>query len=190
MKKLLVILVVLSLIGCQSAPNNYSYFYDKQNTGLDQLIDLDGYYVSQFGCDSTFFSVFMFYPDGLFTIATASEVSPELIDCFVNGGKSKICQYPLWGVYRLEGDTIKTQVIVTEGSGCTIFRDYKILGQREIVNISDYVEPEKTNLGYFANYPSFMVNSCAVPAMFYPSVKKRNPGECPFIDKKWFNKVR
>lgn len=190
MKKFLVILLVFGLIGCQSVPKNYTYFYEKQNTGLDQLIDIDGYYVSQFGCDSTFFSVFMFYPDGLFTIATTSDLSSELIDCFVNGGKSKICKYPLWGVYQLEGNTIRTQVIVTEGNGCTIFRDYKILGKRQIVNISDYVEPEKTNLGYFANYPSFSVNECAEPAMFYSSTQKRDSIECPFLNKKWFNKVR
>lgn len=173
MKKILFVLIVAVIShGCASYPKNFTYKYQKENTGLEQLIDIDGYYVSQLGCDSTFFSMFMFYPDGLFLIATISEVTPELIDCFENDSHSKICKYPLWGIYRLEGNLIKTQVIRPEGSGCVIFRDYRILEDKSLVNISDYVEPQHTNLAYMANYPSFLNNECEKKILFYPLKKK------------------
>ena len=187
MRKLLIIICsAILLASCQSVPKNYSHFYTSQDTGLDSLINIDGYYVMQRECDSTFFSVVMFYPDGLFTIATTSELMPELINCFEQGGTSLICRYPSWGTYIVERDTIRTQTIVTDGHGCIIFRDYRILADKSIVNISDYVDHKATNLGYMNNYPSFRQNNCSRSAIFTPFNAKRYEAECPFINKKWF----
>ena len=185
-----LLIIVLLLPGCVSRPKNFTYSYDKENTGLDKLIDINGYYISQRECDSTFYSIYMFYSDGLFTIATASKISPELIQCFENGGTSKIYQYPLWGIYKVEDDLIKTQVIRLEGNGCVIFRDYRILPDKQIINISEYVQPEYTNLGYMANYPSFTSNACEKPAEFYSLTSKRDSIECPLLKKKWFRLSR
>lgn len=175
------------MCSCASRPKGFTYLHNDTDTGLDTLIDTDGYYTVQRACDSTFHSLFMFYPNGLFTIATTSEMLPELIDCFENGGRSTICKYPLWGTYRIEGDVIKTQVIRTEGNGCVIFRDYKIGSDRSIINISDYVHPENTNLGYMANYPSFTENPCPTAATFHPSTTKRDIKDCPLLKKRWFS---
>lgn len=187
MNKILFILPLLILSAC-GAPQNFTFRYPGQDTGLDKLIDINGYYVSPFGCDSSFLSVYMFYPDGLFTIATATAVSSELTDCFAYGDSGAVCKYPLWGIYRVDGDTIKTQVLRMEGDGCVIFRDYKILPDGAIVNISDYVDPDYTSLGYMANYPSFKVNGCETRALFYPLKVKRSKDECPLLKKKWFTK--
>lgn len=178
---------IIIFSGCRTYPKDFTYRYKNTDTGLAQLIDINGYYIAQHGCDSALYSVFMFYPDGLFTIATTSHVSPELIDCLEKGGASNICKYPLWGIYRIEGNLIKTQVLRTEGHGCTIFRDYRILEDKNIVNISDYVQPEYTNLGYMANYPSFKDNPCSRIAKFHPLKSKRNQSECPLLKKKWFS---
>lgn len=189
MRKISAIFISLILLyGCQSRPKNFTYHYNSENTGLEKRINIDGYYISEFSCDSSFYSMFIFYPDGLFTIATTSSISPELIKCFEDGGDSKICKYPLWGIYTLEGDLIKTQIIRTEGNGFVIFRDYKILPDGKIVNISDYVEPQYINLGYMENYPSFKDNPGKKPAEFYPLKTKRDKKECPFLYKKWFRK--
>ena len=189
MKKILItVLGIIVLWSCGSRPENFTYFYKNENTGLDRLIDLSGYYVSRHGCDSTFYSIYMFYPDGLFTIATTTQLLPELISCFENGGKSKICNYPLWGTYRIEGDLIKTQTIRQEGNGFVIFRDYRILPDGSIVNVSDYVQPHSINLGYMMNYPSFTNNPCEEKAEFYPTKNKRDSTECPLLKKKWFYK--
>ena len=187
MRSLFIIFIAIIFFGC-GAPKNFSNRYDGNNTGLDKLININGYYISEHGCDSAFFSIYMFYPDGLFTIATTSRITDELTDCFENGGKNNICKYPLWGTYIVEGDIIKTQVIRPEGNGCVIFRDYRILPNREITNISDYVQPEYTNLGYMENYPSFTSNPCEKAAKFYPLKNKRDSSECTLLKKKWFLK--
>jgi len=187
MKNIFFFIIICITTGCISAPKNFTYYYEDIYTGLDTIIDINGYYVSQHECDSSFFSVYMFYPNGLFTIATTSHVSSDLLKCFLQGGNDIVCKYPLWGTYRIKNDTIKTQTIRMEGNGCVIFRDYKILPDKSIVNISDYVEPQYTILGYMQNYPSFKENRCEKKANFYPMLTKRDFTECPFLKKKWFN---
>lgn len=189
MKKILtIILGVVVLWSCGSRPKNFTYFYKNENTGLNRLIDINGYYVSRHGCDSTLYSMYMFYENGLFTIATTSLLQPGLISCFETGGNSKICNYPLWGTYRIEGDLIKTQTIRPEGNWFVIFRDYRILPDGNIVNISDYVQPQYINLGYMANYPSFTSNLCEEKAEFFPMKTKRDSTESFLLKKKWFYK--
>ncbi len=189
-RTILILSVIVVLYGCTSRPKNFTYSYEQTDTGLAGRIDLNGYYVSQHGCDSAFYSMYMFYPDGLFTIATTSTISPELIACFRDGGDSKICRYPLWGLYKIEGDLIKTQVIRTDGGGFVIFRDYRILPDGRLINVSDYVQPEYISLGYMENYPSFMNNSCETVARFFPLETKRDRRECPFIGKSWLTPKR
>ncbi len=188
MKKIIpIVFILFTICSCLSRPKNFTSSFENEYTGLDTLIKTDGYYVSQRDCDSAFYSMYMFYSNGLFTIATTSEISPELIECFQSGGKSFISQYPLWGTYLLFGDTIKTQVIRPEGGGCVIFRDYLILNDRSILNISDYVESEYSKMAYMANYPSLKTFSCSTKAAFFPLNQKRDSTECPFIGKKWFH---
>lgn len=186
--KLLVAFASILLFACASTPKNFTYRYNPKNTGLENRINVNGYYISEHGCDSAFYSVFMFYPDGLFTIATTSKVDSTLINCFAKGGKGNVCEYPLWGVYRLTGDTIKTQSLRQDGGGCVIFRDYQIMPDKSIVNLSDYVEPQFTMMGYMKNYPSFRENVCPKTARFLPLKSKRSVDDCPFIRKKWFLK--
>lgn len=190
MKHLLAIIFFLSLFfySCITIkPNDFTYLYNGQESGIETLIDINGYYITQRECDSTFFSVFMFYPDGLFTIATGSDLS-EVIRCFNSQTNNKnICKYPSWGTYKIAGDTIKTQTIRNEGIAMsTIFRDYLILPDKDIVNISDYVNPLNTKIGYMKNYPSFKENYCTKTAIFYPLENKKDSSDCPFLKKKWF----
>lgn len=186
-RNICIYLLSLSLIGCITIkPKDFTYLYQSKNTGLDRFIDINGYYISQRGGDSTLFSVFMFYPDGLFTLATTSDVQ-SMSDCFTEENNSNICEYPSWGTYRIYGDTIKTQTILIEGMGtATIFRDYLILKDRSIVNISDYVIAENTNLGYMRKYPSYKDNINDKKAQFIKTTVKRNSSDCPYLNKAWF----
>lgn len=188
---LVLFISVVGLSGCITVkPKDFTYPYNAQYTGLDTLINIEGYYVTQRECDSMFYSVFMFYPDGLFTIATTTGAF-DLKDCFENGGKSSLCQYPSWGTYQVESHVIRTQTIRQEGMGiCTIFRDYEIGADKTLINMSDYVYPENTNLGYMSQYPSFLKNQCPKIAVFYPLTKKRSIEDCPFLKKKWFNQIK
>lgn len=186
-KLLLIYTFFFLFTGCLTGPKNFTILYNKTDTGLSQLIDINGCYISQFGCDSLFYSIFTFYPDGLFRIATASQLNPDLINCFKQAQHPEYCQYPVWGTYKLTGDTIRTQSIRPEGAGCIIFRDYLILPDKQIINLSDYVEPEHTDLGYMKNYPSYTQNNCPANATFIPLESKLNATECPYYHKKWFN---
>lgn len=185
----LFVFISLVFVSCSTMkPKDFTCVYENRDTGLSEKINIDGYYVSQRVCDSSFYSVFMFYPDGLFTIATTSDVN-LVKDCFEKGGDSNICKYPSWGTYKLVGDTIKTQSVIVEGMGvCIIFRDYLIQPDKSIVNVCDYVNPEKTKLSYMQNYPSFRDNKCQTKAIFYPLSKRRSTTDCPYLKDKWFYK--
>lgn len=190
MCKLYLTLFILC-IACSCAttkPKDFTYLYDREYTGLDTLINIDGYYLFQRECDSTFYSVVMFYPDGLFTIATGSDLS-SVVNCYANENQnSAFCDYPLWGVYRVEGGLIKTQAIRQEGMEMyTIFRDYEIKANKKLVNKSEYVYPQNSKIGYLNNYPSFFENSCAEDGVFHPLKEKKSAQNCPYINKKWFN---
>jgi hypothetical protein len=152
---------------CHTQPKNFTYSYEKKNTGLDQLIHLNGYYISEHACDSSFYSIYKFSPDGLFYIATTSQLTNELIQCF-NNDNNNLCKYVLKGIYILDGNIIKTQVIWPVGNRCTIFRNYRILPCGNIINMSDYVQAEHSNLAYMRNYPSFYKNPCEKIALFIP----------------------
>jgi|GEM_PF-1339341 len=181
-----MITILIHCISCLTGPKDFTYYYKNEYTGLDTLINTHGYYVTQRACDSTFFAVFMFYNNGLYTVATATDWE-SLAECFEKGGNSNHCQYPLWGTYRIEGNRIKTQCVREEGIGtCVIFRDYEISPEKSLLNLNEYIHPENTNIGNMTNYPSFKENPCLQPARFYPLQSKRDSLECPLLKRNYF----
>lgn len=193
MKKLLFILLSsLCFVSCISQkPKDFTLLYDAENTKIEEQINIEGYYQFQRGCDTTLYTLIMFYSDGLFVSTTTAEktVEPELVNCFVNGGNSAICKYPLWGTYSIIDDTIKTQAVKIMGIGsCTIFRDFIMSSKGDLYNINDYLYPENTNFGDMKKYPSFFSNLCPQKALFVPMASKQNSNNCPWINKKWFRK--
>lgn len=192
MPKNIAVYLFLSLLFVISAcsvkkPKDFSYRYNQTiNTGLDQKLNMDGYYALHRECDSAFSSVFMFYPDGLFVIATGTDLA-EVSNCLATNASSTICNYPSWGVYKLVDDTIKTQSVLVLGfTGITIFRDYLVQADGTLVNLSDYVFPENSNVGHMREYPSFTQNRCQKVAVFTPLKTKRDASQCPLMRSKWF----
>lgn len=189
LRAIVFFLLLIFLYNCSMLkPVDFEYVYDRTYTGLDTLINIDGYYIIQRECDSAFYSALMFYPDGLFSIITGSDLS-DAAGCLADNNNRTICKSISWGGYRIVNDTIKTQEVRQEGMGfCTIFRDYIMTADKNIINISDYVIPENTKIGYMRNYPSFFENLCPNAAVFSSIQTKRNLSECPYLSKKWFNK--
>lgn len=186
-KFVLFALFFIILVACAGIkPKNFTYHFKDEYTGIDTLIDIQGYYFTQRACDTAYHSMFMFYDNGLFTIATGSDLT-ALEKCFREGGNTPLCRYPQWGTYRIEKNKIRTQVVLEEGIGvCVIFRDYLILPEKKLINLSDFVQPEYTNLGNLKNYPSFMDNPCPDEIDFYPLTEKRDSLECPLLKRAYF----
>lgn len=185
---LIVITCCFSLSCSTHKPTGFTINYNKNiDTGIDSLINIDGYYLMQRECDSTFYSSFIFYPDGLFCIATGTDLS-DVSQCFFSNEETTLCKNLSWGLYTIYNDTIKTQTLRQEGMAFSvIYRDYLIQKDKSLVNISDYVISGNTTIGYMKNYPSFMNNLCSSKSQFI-SVKKakRSSSLCPYFNKKWF----
>lgn len=179
------ILLFLLLTAC-GLPKNFTNYCLEENTGLGERININGIYISPYDCDSSFYTAYTFYSNGLFMSATTDSISEDIMSCFKREGTAITKNYPLWGIYKIVGDTIKTQSIRKEGNGCVIFRDYIITPDGTLINISDYVESEHTNLAYMKYYPSFRNNSCAYVAKFISLEERRDSTDCPFLYKKEF----
>lgn len=168
-----IVIFLILFISCSNMPRNFTYKYTGIDAGLANRIAIDGYYVAN-SCDTSLYTLLSFYPDGQLLSVTTSLVSEDLIDCLKIDEKSTLCENMLWGLYVISGDTIKTQTLRKEGTGCVIFRDFLINPDSTISYISDYVEPQYTLLGYMKNYPGFLSNPCNYPVLFYPIAHKRS----------------
>ena len=148
-------------VACTTSSPFFAASYPESETPLENRIDIDGCYVFQRACDSTFFSVVCFLPQGELRIATTSDTSSFINYFFGKATDSVVSKYVSKGEYVLVGDTIKTRTIRREGiAQCPIYREYLILPNRQLINISDYVLPNEGNIGYMRNYPSFRENPC------------------------------
>lgn len=184
MKKLFFLAAIICLLSCASHPKGFSYVFDGQQTGLDELINIDGYYVTEEKCDSPFFSISMFYPNGMLTLATVSDIDTDLISCFESGGKSWYCDYPSWGTYRIVNDTIKTQVyqdLGIWGGRFIVFRDFVVKSPTEIILVKMHCVDK--NVGACNRAPEY---ECPKASTFFPLETKRDWRESPLLKKKWF----
>jgi len=115
-----------SIIVTWFKPKGFTYLYDGKYTGIDTLLNIDGYFYS----DSTQHTA-LFYRDGTAAIFFA----PENEEFFDKENKNKFIYIPRWGGYRLYGDTVKTQTILNFGgmeSMGTGFNTYVIKSKNEI----------------------------------------------------------
>jgi hypothetical protein len=168
----LFFLTVISISCCTYPQNFIYYFYSLKDMKCNQTIDTEGYYITQRECDTMAYSIFRFYPNGEFSIATTNTISPELINCFTDNTNNRSCDYLLHGVYAVEGDTVKTQIIWPADNKCTIFCNYRILSDGYIVNISEYAHTEYPNRN-LKGYPSFYNNPCEKKALFHPFTNEK-----------------
>jgi hypothetical protein len=149
MKKTIVwmflIIILYALSSCTALrrsfkPSGFTYKYDGKYTGLDTLIDIDGYYKSierqsepNPNPDSRitrYHSALMFYRDGLVCYIISDNPWKTFRDRL----------YPVrsWGTYKVYGDTIKCQFISDLGAmgGVPVrFITYHIVSKAKIEEI-------------------------------------------------------
>jgi hypothetical protein len=133
----LCFLIIMLLTSCFQVPyvpnrykKNFTYCFQDKNTGIDSLININGYFeIGQtpggtFGYGShifridTFHTVFMFYRDGIFLYNFSDIYNmgiPKYFEQVVENSekRKKDLFYKSydWGCYKISGDTIKTQYI-------------------------------------------------------------------------------
>jgi len=169
-------------------PSGFSYKYDGQNTGLDTLINLNGYYRSKYPMASRFgseykinFSV-MFYNNGLMCY---TGLDPVMI--FTNHNNI-YNNKPVWGSYRLFNDTIKVQLLVDPDPA----QSYISTSHYEYVIINDstieFTENNSSRINYDKNERwGYELNEKNKIFKFHPLISRIDSTNW-LLKKKWFYK--
>ncbi|MFR9166178.1 MAG: hypothetical protein ACLVKO_08200 [Dysgonomonas sp.] len=171
MKKILFFVIVVTICSCTipkrlfNPSGGFTYKYDGQYTGLDTLLNIQGYYIyptSIVNVGQSNYNV-KFFLNGLY----CSSLSNDSINMFDDNSS-----YIYWGRYILSGDTIKVQVVDDEGllGGIrTIYVSYQIVSKDLIKRLNSFEKPESTMIYQFKP---------TMPDPFLP--------DCWLLKKKWF----
>ena len=185
---LFVIIAGIFLISCSyTKPRGFTYRFDNEYTGLDTLINIEGFYLSHKYCDTAYTAGFMFYPNGLFLTAG---IWGNSIDKVIITFKDISTERSFtWGTYRIINDTIKTQNIFTNGwlyspsIGESLFL---ILPDKKITQLSlKKIAGDVSTYGA-QDFVDCSDNPCVSIGEFHPLESKRDYQDCPWLEKKWF----
>ena len=115
----LVILILFILNSCAIAfiPKKMTYKFSTDNTGIDSLINVDGFYISEFKRNGIkTHTALLLYRDGSVAYPIRNLFSSEeyVVNNLVDKQTSKAKRFSTfwggWGVYKLKEDTIKMEV--------------------------------------------------------------------------------
>lgn len=178
-------MIMIAFLSCSSG-KYFTNYYTGNYTGLDTLINLQGYYISS-SCDPFYYTMTMFYNNGLAVNSTMSDddVSDFAINLYKGRLNNKYTQWLVWGSYVIKDDTIKLQTDIPNSflypSGTFIeYSDFKILPDGKIQLVSNYL------LGDSWHYDWKMYPDCNKPSVFFPIETKADSTKCPLLKKKWF----
>lgn len=186
MKNILLYMIGAALlISCSSIkPKGFTSVFEDKYTGLDTLINIEGYYSHTLLRYPELYRILMFYNNGLLMTTTSVHLDgSDVSDYFLSNNDGS--KFQTWGVYSIKDSIISIQLIETDGWLERSYVKYvkcKILPSQDIVNISDYVIIKQDSIYGSRN----IINSKT--AEFYPLVSKCNYNECPWLKKKWFYK--
>ena len=136
-------------------PGYFTHLYDGKYTGIDTLINVDGYYYSDPDSNLNINRV-MFFRDG----SIARTKSKEENEIYDKNNKDNNKFTPRWGVYRLERDTIISQFILYFGGA-------ESMG----TSLDTYVIKSKSEIEFYStNKPFYTKNMerVGIPLYFHP----------------------
>ncbi|MCD8177794.1 MAG: hypothetical protein LUE98_10330 [Tannerellaceae bacterium] len=135
-KCILAVILILSF-GC-TRPRYFTNYYTGEYTGLDTLINIEGYYCFESIDTSKTIYCIMLHNDGLF-INVHTDQSDDSLKSYFEGA----WPYPgFCGTYYLDKDTLKTQAILDNGflyGVYVIFRNFLISTNGELSFIKEYM---------------------------------------------------
>ena len=186
---MIIIVLFLNFVCCASKAKYFTNYYTGKYTGLDTLINLQGYYISSscYSNPTSGYTVTMFYNNGLAVHSTIKNdsISDFSINVYKGKGEKKSASWLRWGSYIIKNDTIKLQTNVPYGfpypSGTFIeYSDFKILPGGRIQLVSLYMRGDSWH------YDWEMYPDCNKPSVFFPLETKADSTKCPLLEKKWF----
>ena len=188
--------------------SRFAYCYDGQNTGIDTLINTDGYY--SMGCITdrwgylgkyehiidTVFVNLMFYKNGIFIYNfddynhNIPQYFKNIVEYTKNGNDIPFFQRFYWGLYIISGDTIITQYVNHPSplSLTWLAREnrYKIIDSNTIQYIYSKILDRKTEEERKIFQKSMEQSlSDYLPASFIP-VEVKPSSDCWLKKEKWF----
>lgn len=182
-------------------PKPWVHSYKCIYTGIDNLINTKGYYVSHItdttnflGIDTTYTSI-MFYNNGLCIglngMGSSEDIIPKLdtiySDKTINSKNMNIFfeDKISWGTYELMEDTIKAYLIENTSDPFTQRRK-NIISMVYIISDNETLQQI-----YIANSSKAYgcQKSLSIPfSTFHPIENKRDSTDCPYFTKGWFYK--
>ncbi|MCD8177792.1 MAG: hypothetical protein LUE98_10320 [Tannerellaceae bacterium] len=178
--KCIVAVLILLSFGC-TRPRYFTNYYTGEYTGLDTLINIQGFYCFEREDSSNNNYCIMFNYDGLFIYTYTGEPSDSLLSYFDGSWP-----YPgFCGTYYLDKDTLKTQAILDYGwlyGVYVVFKDFQISPTGKLLFIREYILEDRKRR--YVNKWDFKPKSYLNPGKFIPLNTKDH--RCRYIKKKWF----
>ena len=175
-----IILILLLFIAFQSCatrkPSDWKMSIDGKPTGLNNFINLNGFYITEGKCGNNSRDAFLFYNNGIFLNIIISE-KENFIDIskeYFLGMDS--LSYVSWGAYKIVDSTIIAQQITNPGKFLQSFA----------LNLKFHLIPNEKII--FETYYNKAENTCKTSLDFYPLDTIISYEKCPYINKNWFIK--
>lgn len=181
MKKhlLLIILLIYSCITPKNAINKFTFCFSNEKTGLEKLIDLNGYYYLINTKRKTKEEGYTFYNNGFSEYASG--------EYWLDQTKAS-SKYGTFGIYQIKNDTIKIQYITSPRAtpSGTYKVWFKILNHNSIKMIytGNLKHVTKEALNEF-KLNQFYINRGTI-FKFHPLEKKPEIDQTYIINKNWF----
>ena len=189
MKRVVIFISLVFIIfaGCTYLPplgirKDFKYCLTREKTGLDTLIDINGYYAAAPGItqwngriwpNDTLIPAYVFYDNGFVFKTTA-------IDNFIKNKKIILLGMVEPGGYILRGDTIKLQYVNAPGGQSRDLAEmwFKIIDRNTI----ERIETEKTTPLSYVELPSYAERIY----IFRPLEINVKPEDTWIYNKNWF----
>mgnify|MGYP001168281205 FL=1 len=187
-KNTTLFLIIFCVTSCIMVPKgvreNFNYCFDGKKTGLDSLININGFYYLGEDYEYLTNGEFIFYDNGFVRSGHGKSWSEQNFDNSI--------QYGSYGKYSLSNDTIKMQIISSpEGMGVTEYKIwFKIINYNSIEviyqgklnditksDLKKFKDDVKSDIFYKKKGSIYKIS---------PTKRKSDINKTYIIHKKWF----
>jgi len=196
------------MVACAGVPkyirNAFSYCYNNEDTGIDSLINIEGYYYISYP-DTGFLKggsfSFILYRNGLYkallpakydSIKKQYDISLGLQEVVIyrDCEKAKWFYFGIWGGYVICNDTLKIQYIDKPWPLSSTYGSeewFKVVDRNTLILINTMpLSTDKSDWRNYEYYKSIRDEQAKYPAVFVPVPVKPSPDDAWILKEKWF----